>query len=125
LNHVPMEELPWGQIKVIMETFRIISNLFAMEHQIDPAESEPLTLCGDDLLPIFIFVLVRSSIPKLVSVSEYLWNLIDTGASTGQAGYYLSVFTSAVQYLKNFGEENPKIDFRETDPMSEKDFYFV
>jgi len=109
LNRISTEDLPWAQVDCLLDCFITISNLFNAEHKQDTnSESDKIILVSDDLLPIFIFILIKSSLTQLASLSEYLWNLIDGTASSGQAGYYLTVFTSGVHYLKNFGAENPR-----------------
>jgi len=102
LNRVSSEGLPWRQIGCILDTFRAINTLFTTEHDCSASD---MVLGGDDILPIFIFVLTHSSLTHMVSLSEFLWSLIDSTSASGEAGYYLTVFTSAVHYLKSY-EEN-------------------
>eukprot|EP01124_Arcella_intermedia_P000801 TRINITY_DN10425_c0_g1_i1.p1 TRINITY_DN10425_c0_g1~~TRINITY_DN10425_c0_g1_i1.p1 ORF type:complete len:467 (-),score=137.32 TRINITY_DN10425_c0_g1_i1:79-1479(-) len=107
LRGIENDCLPFNQIVCIIEVFKSIHSVFSLEHEKNASEEDPLIISGDDLLPIFIFILVRSSLKRLASLSEYLCNLIDNETSFGEAGYCLAVFASAVQYLKTFAEENP------------------
>lgn len=80
-----------------------------------------MILSGDDFLPvneatrvkyfdsftnmtlqIFIYVVVNSDLRDLETTANYIWNLSEPEALSGEGGYYLTVFCSAIEFIKNF-----------------------
>eukprot|EP01130_Rhizamoeba_saxonica_P016864 TRINITY_DN787_c0_g1_i1.p1 TRINITY_DN787_c0_g1~~TRINITY_DN787_c0_g1_i1.p1 ORF type:complete len:443 (-),score=89.51 TRINITY_DN787_c0_g1_i1:48-1376(-) len=100
LNQVNNYQFPYQKISCILSCARMIYAMFKFEHK-DSNE----TLGMDDFLPILIYVVARSSITNLESLSQFLFALCDDELMTGESGYYLTVFYSAVQYLCFYGED--------------------
>ena len=46
--------------------------------------------------------MVNSDIHDLETTSNYIWNLSEPEALGGEGGYYLTVFCSAIEFIKNF-----------------------
>lgn len=65
------------------------------------ANSEVLDIGADDLLPILIFVVSQSGIHSIDSQCQYMWSLASPDDLRGERGYYLTMLTSAVDYLKD------------------------
>jgi len=61
-------------------------------------------LGADDLVPIFIFVLCQSGLRTPLRDKELLWALCHPDQLYGEAGYYLTVYESAVAYVEAFEE---------------------
>jgi len=64
-------------------------------------------LTGDDLLPIVIFVSVHASYRNgriIITASDevFVQNLISPQVLNGEGGYYFCVFSSAVQFIRNY-----------------------
>lgn len=67
--------------------------------------SKPVDLSADDLLPILIYVVVHSKLGRLESQCQYMWQMSDPADLVGEAGYYLTMLSSAIEYLKQHEEE--------------------
>ena len=59
--------------------------------------SLPLPL---DFLPIFVWVLVQCGFTRAEIEAEYMWGLAHPSLFNGEAGYYLTTLTSAINVLK-------------------------
>ena len=70
-----------------------------------PTLHKPVDLSADDLLPILIYVIVHSTISRLESQCQYMWQMSDPADLVGESGYYLTMFSSAIEYLKQHEEE--------------------
>lgn len=70
-----------------------------------PSMSKPVDLSADDLLPILIYVLVHSKLSRMESQCQYMWQMSDPADLVGESGYYLTMLSSAVEYLKQHEEE--------------------
>ena len=66
---------------------------------------KPVDLSADDLLPILIYVIVHSTLTRLESQCQYMWQMSDPADLVGESGYYLTMFSSAIEYLKQHEEE--------------------
>ena len=72
-----------------------------------PPEPVPkwVPLAADDFLPIFIFVVVQCStqaaMPAPMRTRDLLWALADDTHLQSEAGYYLTMFEAALEFLKN------------------------
>ncbi|XP_071440940.1 protein sprint, partial [Hetaerina americana] len=62
-----------------------------------------LTLGADDLLPLLVWVLVRSGMVGAEIEAEYMFGLLHPALlSAGEGAYYLTTLSSAVHVLKSF-----------------------
>lgn len=61
-----------------------------------------VTLGADDLLPMVVWVLVRGKVVDAEIEAEYMWGLLHPSLLTGEGGYYLTTWSSAVHVLKTF-----------------------
>ncbi|XP_036141609.1 protein sprint isoform X3 [Monomorium pharaonis] len=59
-----------------------------------------ITLGADDLLPLVIWILVRGKVVDAEIEVEYMWGLLHASLLSGEGGYYLTTFSSAVHVLK-------------------------
>jgi hypothetical protein len=57
-------------------------------------------LGADDFLPLFVWVLVQSGFTRAEIEAEYMWGLAHPSLFNGEAGYYLTTLTSAINVLK-------------------------
>jgi hypothetical protein len=57
-------------------------------------------LGADDFLPIFVWVLVQCGFTRAEIEAEYMWGLAHPSLFNGEAGYYLTTLTSAINVLK-------------------------
>lgn len=53
-----------------------------------------------DFLPLFVWVLVQCGFTRAEIEAEYMWGLAHPSLFNGEAGYYLTTLTSAINVLK-------------------------
>jgi hypothetical protein len=82
------------------------SQVHALEHSGGPEAAA--TIAGDDMLPIFTFVLCRARLAAPVATCALLWGLGDPAALAGESGYYLTVFSAALQFVKGMRPASPR-----------------
>lgn len=97
-NNMINYQLPYEKMECILSTLRAIVDTTKIEGSFDTFSG----ISADDLLPILIYVISHSDICELESLSQYLWLLSDPNELSGESGYYLTVFTSVVEFLKNY-----------------------
>jgi hypothetical protein len=93
LNDIDTYIEPHKKLNCILNCARAIYNTVRLEHG-------DVILSGDDFIPIFIYVVVNSAVKDLETVSQYLCFLNDPDQLSGEGGYYLTVFSSTLEYLK-------------------------
>ena len=93
----------------LLQCATIIYEIFAEDRAKAMAEllegedaSRDVYLAGDDFLPIFIFVVVHSSLPELPVVLQFMRALCDPDLLAGKGGYYLTVLESVIQCVQNY-----------------------
>lgn len=106
LSRLSDEIYPSVKIAVLITTAKEIYRSHQLEHQ----GSDSPFLAGDDFLPICIYVLVQASKLKgrlafSHAEAEYMRKLCDPNVLVGQEGYYLTVFTAALQYIEEVDKE--------------------
>ena len=111
-----------GTAKAIYQTFQYEQKLQAIQRATEQAElkgiSDPtplvedavktaskIMLSGDAFMPIFTYVVSQSLLKSPSKLAFFMWQLCDPKQLTGEAGYYLTVFDAALQYLKNGAPE--------------------
>jgi len=99
--------LPCNKLHGIVEAAKEISRLSVAERsQVDNEGSLSSGACvevpfgADDFLPIFIFCVVKAEIERPCALCILLRNLCDPRKQTGEIGYYLSSFESAVIHIR-------------------------
>lgn len=68
-----------------------------------------------------MFTIVQSDIREPVYISEYLWALSDPETLSGECGYYLTVFCSALEFLHNMNPETGQIISKEEEEAENSD----
>lgn len=78
----------------------------------DEDEAKPkLALAGaDDFLPLFIWVVLQSKIPRLVSNAEYIHAYLNPKRLMGKSGYCLINLRSAIDFVTYVEASSLKID---------------
>lgn len=62
-----------------------------------------VSLGADDLLPIFIYVLSQAELQNPIVNIDLLWTICHPDQLHGEAGYYLTLYESAVEYVLQEG----------------------
>jgi hypothetical protein len=96
--------LPCDKINALLDMSRGIFHLYRAEH---PDATKALG--ADDLLPIFIYVMVQAKIPNLVSLLYTLQYLCAEDKRMSEAGYYLATLQASVTHIieANLQKERP------------------
>eukprot|EP01121_Diplochlamys_sp_Union-15-3_P013691 TRINITY_DN4282_c0_g1_i2.p1 TRINITY_DN4282_c0_g1~~TRINITY_DN4282_c0_g1_i2.p1 ORF type:complete len:119 (-),score=14.98 TRINITY_DN4282_c0_g1_i2:68-424(-) len=81
-----------------------------------------VALGADDFLPIFIYVVANSEVENMEAISQYLWSLADPEELTGQLGYYLTVFCSSLEFIKNTSLEEMERKVTSKEIISDPNF---
>jgi hypothetical protein len=114
-------EVLLGTAKAIYQTFKIESQAKLMKQKAEEAaavngavssaavsSSSSLFLPGDEFFPIFTFVLAHTPLRVgIVSLKHALWGLADPAALQGEAGYYLTVFDAAIEFVRTADPNTP------------------
>jgi hypothetical protein len=94
--------LPSQKLQCILDCVQTIIDSAQREFGGSGLGGSTVTLPADDLLPIFIYVVTHSSLGGLESQSQFIWNLADPDDLTGERGYYLTMFSSVIEFIKDF-----------------------
>ncbi|KAK6645386.1 hypothetical protein RUM43_001663 [Polyplax serrata] len=77
-----------------------------------------IVLGADDILPLFVWVLVQSGFIAAEIEAEYMWGLLHPSLLSGEGCYYLTTLSSAIHVLKNF----KSCDLDQTNRMTSNDW---
>jgi len=83
---------PLDKLECLLAT---VSALFAS------AGSQASSLPADDFLPLLLYTLVHCHVTNVEFEADYMWGLLHPLLLHGEAGYYLTMLSSAVHVLKN------------------------
>jgi len=64
-------------------------------------DSAPVALSADDFLPIHIYVTLQAQLKSPEFHCQLMWELCDPSFVCGEAGYYLTVFNSALRWIES------------------------
>jgi len=65
---------------------------------------------ADDFLPIFIWVVLRSHVPRLISNCEYIQTYLNSARLMSQSGYCLINLRSAIEFITYITAESINMD---------------
>ncbi|PRP87016.1 hypothetical protein PROFUN_04998 [Planoprotostelium fungivorum] len=98
-NDLSRKSLPIEKLESIIKMCRIT---FEMMCSIKEKERKaPVGVSADEFLPVIIYGIVQSNLTELETLIEYLYGLIPSDYLSGESGYYLTAFASAVYYLRD------------------------
>lgn len=98
LSNMSNYTLPFEKLECILSCVRAVVDTA----KIEKSYSEASGISADDLIPIMIYVVSNSNAVHLESICQYLWLLSDPTELSGEGGYYLTLFSSVVEYIKNY-----------------------
>jgi len=108
--------LPADKLDALVVAAKMIPDIFEKEHSIavenlSPSkngveENKQSSLGADDMLPIFIYCLVMSSIPftKMQSLVHELDFICDTQSRYSEVGYFVTTFQASIQHILHMDE---------------------
>ena len=101
LKSLELQSHPSRSIFAIVSTAKsIFAEHEANSLKLNKSKVEPLG--ADDLVPIFIYVLVQAGLKTPLYNKDLLWSICHPSQLYGESGYYLTVYESAVSYIENF-----------------------
>jgi hypothetical protein len=104
LRDLTREMLPADKLAIVLRCMQAIVSTIKQECAAadnNSGSDDVLDIGADDLLPILIFVVVQSGIYSIDSQCQYMWSLAAPDDLRGEKGYYLTMLSSAVDYLKD------------------------
>eukprot|EP01113_Clastostelium_recurvatum_P026874 TRINITY_DN3229_c0_g1_i2.p1 TRINITY_DN3229_c0_g1~~TRINITY_DN3229_c0_g1_i2.p1 ORF type:complete len:785 (-),score=160.34 TRINITY_DN3229_c0_g1_i2:80-2434(-) len=108
LSSLGRAETPTEKLQIILATAKAINTTFDYENNRNrKPNTDPSYLSADDFLPIFIFVLVNSDVAQHFTLHDFLWQLADPDQLTGESGYYLTVYSSAINLILSLMMDDP------------------
>lgn len=109
VNKIAQHQMPSSKLHALLRSTTKIYDLFTAEQSARASAaakhgdaSKPSTdhfLAADEFLSVFIFVLVQSTLQNLPVTCRFMSDLCDPELKSGQHGYYLTVFESAIQCI--------------------------
>ena len=91
LAELEKELMPSEVLDVILQTVHTIYS--------EAAERHAGIMAGDDFLPVFIHVILKSRLQRPFARAQYALELADPEDLQGEAGYFLTVFESALCWI--------------------------
>ena len=68
------------------------------------AHLHPFTMSADDIIPLYVYILVHANIPSLFIAREFVARLGDD-TEVSERSYYFTLFSSAVEYIMGCGSD--------------------
>lgn len=114
LSRLRNQYIPFDKLQILVSSAKLIPITYSKEHQVSTTTSgsdeidsnnsntstSSKSLGADDLLPIFIYCLVRSRLSSiLLIISQELDTLCDTDDRVSEIGYYLATLQAAVYHI--------------------------
>ncbi len=78
-------------------------SIFAEYEANNAGNAKCAPLGADDLVPIFIYVLVKACPRTPLLNKDILWSLCQPSQLYGECGYYLTVYESALMFIESYG----------------------
>jgi hypothetical protein len=111
LQQLPNYKTPSRKIKCLVETAKAIVSCVD-NHWKGKSEAKNVVVGGDELLPIFTYVVIKASVPYLFTESSFVETFITESAAKEQGGYLVATFQMSVHFIaqlnKNQLEESAK-----------------
>jgi hypothetical protein len=95
--------LPFDKIEAILQVSKNLLTLFQQEH---PNSEKPIG--ADELLPIFIYIVVQAQLPNLVIINHELQTLCDQDRVMSETGYYLATLQASISHILDANLEKPR-----------------
>lgn len=96
--------LPYDKIEAILQVSKQLLALFQQEH---PNAEKPIG--ADELLPIFIYIVVQAQLPNLVIINHELQTLCDQDRVMSETGYYLATLQASISHILDADLDKPRL----------------
>ena len=98
-----LQELEKDQMpsEILDSLLKCVKSIYVTASQLSPKSA----LAGDELLPILIYISVRSDLVRPFTKCALAWDLCDPEQLQSESGYYLTVFESALSWIADYKEQ--------------------
>jgi len=107
--------------QMLLSIVSTAKSIFAEYEANNVGRSNTAALGADDLVPIFIFVLVQANLRTPLLTKDLLWSICQPSQLYGECGYYLTVYESALLYIENYGNESESVLEEEEEEEDEEE----
>jgi hypothetical protein len=111
LSHMTTKTLPSELLRIVLDCAGLIYSTFSAERDYrvrtaSKAETRAAlqnsTLSGESFFPIFVYVLCQAGLTNMCFLKRYIWEFSPPEHLSGSAGYYMTVFEAACEYLLHY-----------------------
>ena len=89
--------LPCDKLEGLLDVSKMIFTVYDEEHPIEAKKGHPMG--ADDVLPIFIYVIVQAQVPNLIFINHELQYLCDEDKRFSEVGYYLATLQASITHI--------------------------
>lgn len=90
---------PESKLKCVVKSARDLVKSVANFHRYHGRNPDKFPVGGDELLPIFTYVVIRSGVKNLISESSFMELCISDDDSRGECGYILATLQTVIAFL--------------------------
>lgn len=90
---------PESKLKCVVKSARDLVNSVAAFHKFHGRNPDKYPVGGDELLPIFTYIVIRSGVKNLISESSFMELCISDDQSRGEMGYILATLQTVIAFL--------------------------
>lgn len=99
LQQLPQHETPTGKINCLVDSAKAIIESIKDYWKKKQKDTEKIEIGGDELLPLFTYILIKANTPNLCSESNFISTFISEQSSIEQGGYLLATLQTAMSFL--------------------------
>ena len=101
LAGVELNLTPSTQLHILTRTIKAIYSEFKLVvlPGLQARGNYEVYISADDLVPIFMFVFCQSDLRHPIKNRELMWSLCHPDQLQGEAGYYLTVYESSIEFI--------------------------
>lgn len=103
LNGLEHNLTPSTQLHMLTRTVKSIYSEFklAVLPRLLEQGKQDVCVAADDLVPLFMYIFCQSNLRHPIRSRDLMWSLCHPDQLHGEAGYYLTVYESAIEFILN------------------------
>lgn len=98
-KELPVLKSPEAKLKCVVKSARDLVKSVANFHRYHGRNPDKYPVGGDELLPIFTYVVIRSGVKNLISESSFMELCISDDDARGECGYILATLQTVIAFL--------------------------
>lgn len=98
-KELPVLKSPEAKLKCVVKSARDLVKSVANFHRYHGRNPDKFPVGGDELLPIFTYVVIRSGVKNLISESSFMELCISDDDARGECGYILATLQTVIAFL--------------------------